>query len=405
MRHNILQIVLIATTMVCGATGEAQYQLPNPGFEEWDGNAVDAEPTHWNSFASSDGSYSSMASSPHHYRRNGHRTGGSGSHYLTIYTKSILGIKANGNMTTGRIHAGSMSAGSSDNYNYTQRSNTAHCQPFSGTPDSMYVWVSFYASSSSSQAQISAILHGDNDFRAPNQENTASLYCGKASQRFARTTTSASQMQWQQLKIPFVYDGTSDARYMLLNMTTNYTPGAGSANDSLSVDDIEFIYSAWLGSIDVDGIGIEGFSKGCFDYTVSVGDIASAVVTAETEADDATVAMQRTAIDDSNAMVTITVTAEDSITTKEYRVVLTSGERPERPVSIDRTETVQLSAYPNPTTGTVRVDGRAPFSLANLSGKVVLTGHAPCTLDMSNLPSGNYVLRCSDRCLLLTRVE
>ena len=49
------------------------------------------------------------------------------------------------------------SAASSDNYNYTQRSNADHSLAFTGTPDSMYVWVSYYAASGSSQGQVSAI--------------------------------------------------------------------------------------------------------------------------------------------------------------------------------------------------------------------------------------------------------
>ena len=186
--------LILALSMIA-MVANAQYQLPNPGFEQWDGDNT-SEPTHWNTFSSSDGTWASLASSNHHYRRNGGRPGSVGSHFLTIYTKSIVGVKANGNMTTGRIHAGSTSASSSENYNYTQRGNSNHCQPFTGTPDSMYVWVSYYAESGSSEAQISAILHGDNDFRAPNHENDASLYCGKAVAQFTRTTSSSSSDQW-----------------------------------------------------------------------------------------------------------------------------------------------------------------------------------------------------------------
>ncbi len=174
------KIITFTLSLMASATialGQSTFQLPNAGFEQWDGG-YDKEPTYWNTFESSDGSYASLASDNHHYRRSGHRPGGTGNYYLTIYTKSIIGIKANGNMTTGRIHAGSMSAASEENYNYTQRSNSEHCRPFTATPDSMYVWVSFYAASSSSVAQVEAIIHGDNDFRAPNHVGDASKYKG-----------------------------------------------------------------------------------------------------------------------------------------------------------------------------------------------------------------------------------
>lgn len=384
----------------CLAVG-AQYQLPNPGFEQWDGGST-SEPTHWNSFATSDGSYSSLASSPHHYRRDGGRPGTEGSHYLTIYTKSIVGIKANGNMTTGRIHAGSMSASSSDNYNYTQRSNANHSQPFTGTPDSMYVWVSFYAASAASQAQVSAIVHGDNDFRAPNQENNADLYCGKAQARFTRTTSSASVMQWQQVKVPFVYDGHSEARYLLVNITTNATPGSGSANDSLSIDDIEFVYSAWLTGILVDGHPIGGFRQELLDYTVHVDDagmLSSCVLEGIPEAADATVSTTLQPVDDTTSLALLTVTAEDGITVRTYRITLTTG-HPEgaAPLGIaDAHPRMGFTCYPNPVADRLTVEAHGEVRLCTLTGRLLqrhqVRGSA--TLDLSALPSGTYLLRCN----------
>lgn len=345
-KKSLLTIILAFvtfTTATVTTQAQAVYQLPNGGFEQWDNSSLNAEPEHWNSFATSDGSYASMASTPQHYHRFGGRPGTAGSSYLTIYTRSVLGIKANGNMTTGRLHAGAMSATSSENYNYTQTSNSNHCQPFSGTPDSMYFWVSFYAASSSSQAQVSAIIHGIMDFRSPNYENNPAMYCGKASSRFTRTTSSASSMTWQKMEVPFVYDGHSTVNYILVNLTTNYIGGSGSANDSLSIDDIVFIYSAWLNNITVNGIPVADFDKGTFDYTVALNDTAalsSVSVAAVTEADDATTEISITRLTDSTAMAVIDVTAEDSVTTRQYRVTFTAPMPEPTP-------------GPNPTTDTV----------------------------------------------------
>lgn len=385
--------ILIIMALVAVSAANAQFQLPNPGFEQWEGGNT-SEPVHWSSFATADGSYAGLASTPHHYRRNGGRPGTQGSHYLTIYTKSIMGIKANGNMTTGRIHAGSMSASSSDNYNYTQRSNADHCQPFTGTPDSMYVWVSFYAKTGDAQAQVSAILHGDNDFRSPNQENDGGLYCAKAVARFHRTTTSDDVMQWQQVKVPFVYDGQAEPAYMLVNITTNATPGSGDGNDSLSIDDIEFIYSSWLTGISVAGVPIDGFLKGTFDYIVRVEDTAmltTCEVTATTEVADATVGIERSRVDDTTALVVITVTAEDGVSTHTYSVTLsTSQSLGIAPVGEDR-----LAVYPNPTSGVVSVESNGEVSLYDMTGRLVMsrTVHGSATLDLSSLPSGIYMLR------------
>ena len=321
---TVMAFCLMATFTQTHA--QSVYQLPNPGFEQWDGTATNAEPEHWNSFATADGSWASLASTPHHYHRNGGRPGTEGSSYLTIYSTSVLGIVANGNMTTGRMHVGAMSASSSENYNYTQRSNTSHCQPFNGTPDSMYIWVSFYAAQQTSMAQVTAVIHGDNDFRSPNYENNPAFYCGKAITRFARTTSS-STMTWQQMKVPFEYDGAATPQYMLLSMTTNFNPGSGNANDSLSIDDIEFIYSAWLTNITLNGTTLDNFAMDVFDYSVTLADTAalsSAVVAVQTQVSDATPVITTNRLTDSTAMVTITFTAEDSVTVKEYHITLSA---------------------------------------------------------------------------------
>ena len=383
---------MIVAALAC----QAQYQLPNPGFEQWDGSSATAEPTHWNSFASSDGSYASMASAPHHYHRQGGRPGSTGSSYLTIYTKSILGIKANGNMTTGRIHAGALSASSSDNYNYTQRSNADHRQPFAGTPDSMYVWVSFYAASSSSQAQVTAYLHGDNDFRSPNDEGNTSLYRGIAQRSFTRTTTSASSMQWQQLKVPFVYSGSSTANYMLINLTTNATPGGGAADDSLSIDDIEFVYSAWLTGISVNGVPVPDFDKGVLDYNMHIDNLEDIEVDFQTEVNDVTTTELQETIDDTTVLFTIGVMAEDGVTFRQYRLTLTTG-APAVGIAQPLSHPVaRLHAYPNPASDRVSVEADGRVELYDMYGRCLSSSDVKgcATMNLEAMPAGIYLLRC-----------
>ena len=401
MKRNIIigfVFLGLALAMVQTVGAQGVYQLPNGGFETWDGSSNTSEPTHWNSFASSDGTWSGLASSTHHYRRDGSRPGGDGQHYLTIYTLSIIGVKANGNMTTGRIHAGSLSATSSDNYNYTERSNSDHSQPFTATPDSMYVWVSFYAGSGSSTAQVEAILHGDNDFRAPNHVGDASKYCGRAVAQTQRTTTSSTQMQWQQLRVPFVYDGATSANYMLVNMTTNTEPGSGDADDSLSIDDIVFIYSAWLKGIDVDGVALSSFSKDQFTYKVHVSDtgkLMTTEVTARAEAGDATITTERNRLSDTSAIVSLRVTAEDGVTVKEYSVVLSAG-LPDPTEGIDIAEEAEgFLMFPNPAVAQIWIEAEGEVSISDMSGRQMMTFdcHGKQMVDISHLPEGVYVVR------------
>lgn len=327
MRHRILNITAIIAIMAFSASVcQAQFQLLNPSFESWEGTAVNAKPTGWSSFPQSDGSYASLASTSQHYQRNGGRPGHSGSKYLTIYTRSILGIKANGNMTTGRIHAGSMSASNANNYNYTQRSSSYN-HPFSGHPDSMYVWASFYAQNASSQAAIKAYIHGDSDFKDPNDTTDHSNFCAKASTEFARTTTSATTPQWVQFQMPFEYIGTTTANYILMSMATNATPGGGNANDSLSVDDIEFIYSAWLDGISLDGEPLADFDRSVLEYSRSyptLADLNAVSVVVTTQSLYATATLSDTWLDDTSRLFSITITSEDSLTMKTYTLTLTA---------------------------------------------------------------------------------
>ena len=409
MKQSIIKSLAIGLSILATVSLSAQnnYQLPNNGFESWDGSATDAEPTHWNSFATCDGPWASFASSTHHYHRHGSRPGGTGSHYLTIYTQSIIGIKANGNMTTGRIHAGGLSATSSDNYNYTERSNADHSCPFTATPDSMYVWVSFYAGNASSTAQVEAVLHGDNDFKAPNDVSNTSLYKGRAVAQVTRTTTSATQMQWQQLRVPFVYNGSSSGNYMLVNMTTNKEPGEGDANDSLSIDDIEFIYSAWLNAITVDGTPVEGFQKDNFYYSVTVQDLEAlenAVVEAQTEVSDATVNVSRESISDTSVRVTLVVTAEDGVTTREYHVVLSTS----MPiVSIADVQSEEhFMVYPNPAEEVLNVEAEGLVVFGDVKGRKIkeTVSYGNVQFDLSNLPAGVYfVYNCGKSVKIIKR--
>ena len=353
MKKYFTLLLIMTLAMFLPTTKAQQYQLLNNGFEEWDNNSV---PVNWHTFNTADGSYSSMASSNHHYKRSGQRTGGSGSYFLEIYTKSILGIKANGNMTTGRIHAGAMSATSDNNYNYTDIDG-GYKQEFTATPDSMYFWVSFYASSASEYASVRVHIHGNSEFidgrygTDGSDVNTPSKYNRKAVSEFTRTTSSSSSYVWVQKKVPFV-KGTGSANYVLFTLSTNKTGGAGAANDALAIDDIEFIYSAWATDIVYNNQSIEEFSKTTYDYVRTVEYVSELASISElnfnvaTEVEDVTkeIVITETTYNGRPAkLATITITAEDGVTVKEYRVTVYALN--DDPVSYNVTATA------NPTAG------------------------------------------------------
>lgn len=323
MKKNLIFFSILLSLVF---TATAQFQLSNPGFENWEATSSQAKPNGWSSFPQSDGSWAWAARTAQHYHRNGGRPGTTGSSYVTIYSRSVMGVVANGNITTGQVHAGSTSASSSENYNYTHRGST-YAHSFTGTPDSMYVWVSYYAANASSLGSVRAFVHGDMDFRDPTHCSIPADYNCYAVSQFTRTTSSNTTPVWQQQRVAFTHDGTSSANYILVTIATNATPGSGSAGDSLSIDDIEFIYSAWLDTIAVNGTPLADFQRDSFYYSLELAtanDLRQAQLSVVPQASDAIVTVDTLWLDNYQVSYTIHVTAEDTVSVRTYQVVLTA---------------------------------------------------------------------------------
>lgn len=225
----------------------AQYgkQFDNRGFEQWTTRKSVSEPTHWHSGGTASGTFSGFVSSQIETSSQT-RPGSSGSKSVRLYPTKVLGITANGNLTNGRMNAGSMSASGSGNYNYTQRSNEAFNTSIDVIPDSLAVWVCFRSESATQNAEIHATVHGDADYKliANGTEEPLDKLVATARKSFTRTAPANGNYQWQRLSIPFEKNGTcNDVRYLLFTITTNAIPGEGSDRDDLFVDDILLIYN------------------------------------------------------------------------------------------------------------------------------------------------------------------
>lgn len=230
----------------------AQYgpQFDNRGFEQWtsrEANAV-SEPVHWHSGGTATGSFSGFLSNQIETSTQT-RPGTLGSKSVRVFPNSVLGITANGTITNGRMNAGSMSTTGSGNYNYTQRAESAYNTPISQLPDSVSVWVCFRSQSTTDKAQVKAIVHGDADYKiiADGTEEPVNMHVATAVLSFIRTSTANGAYTWRRLSIPFQNSGPcTDVRYVLFTATTNETPGSGSTNDDLYIDDVLLIYAPTL---------------------------------------------------------------------------------------------------------------------------------------------------------------
>ncbi len=220
----------------------AQQQIGNSNMESWDnvGQSTE-EPTNWNSFKTGTGGLSSFGSQQV-ARSTSIRSGASGTYCARIYAKSTLGVVANGLLTLGRVYMGSSTASSPDNYNFTKTSDANFSEALTGQPDSIVFWVKYTPVNNNHQARVHAILHDNYEFRDPIDANSAPHTAARAELNYGATGGN-----WVRKSVPFVYEAQVPAigvEYILVTFATSSTPGGGSANDEVLLDDIELIYNS-----------------------------------------------------------------------------------------------------------------------------------------------------------------
>ena len=141
-------------------------QILNSDFETWadkDGNAK-AEPRYWHSFESASGGLAGLAAGK--IKQSNTKKGGNFS--CQLKSSSILGIVANGTMTTGQLNAASGNATDPANHASLDISSTGkdkYGDPFyallNSCPDSLVLWVQFSqgtANSAHPYATVSAAI-------------------------------------------------------------------------------------------------------------------------------------------------------------------------------------------------------------------------------------------------------
>ena len=247
----------------------AQYQVTNSDFEQWESVSSGEEPVHWSSFLTASGTMASTVSAVQLVKTTDVRPGSTGTYSAKIHARSVYGIAiAQGNMTTGQINGGSMTATDANgNYNWTNTSDANFNMPFTGYPDAIRVWINFYAKNSAHTGKISAYLHGNGYYQDPNTGNTGQLVqlMAGAQAKPARTATSStySASSWQQVTVPFDYVAGVNARpsYALVSFATNSIPGSGTEGDFMYIDDMELLYYSELATATYNGVDIN-FTNG-----------------------------------------------------------------------------------------------------------------------------------------------
>ena len=228
------------------------YVLPNGGFEgAWTNN----EPAGWHSFVSATGELANLVkgNTEQFVQSNEVRPGSNGQHSAVLSSKNIFNVNANGNCTNGQIYAGSIDASlASANYNFSDP-DSAFNTPFHGRPDSIVFWAKYIpadrnASNAANQARMNAVITTDARYQDPEDDpakyNEVRLAAGFVNY------SATSDLGWQRISVPFVYDPANldkEPAYILTTFTTNMVPGGGTGtkdkSDSVFIDDVVLVYN------------------------------------------------------------------------------------------------------------------------------------------------------------------
>ncbi len=229
------------------------YQLENPGFEQWDGNDADDEPTGWNSFPSAScelpalinigGVACNTAKATRHEKSEDVRDGATG-YSCKIYATSAFSRIANGALTSGLMHLASTTPSDNSNCNQTMTGDNNFNHRLNAKPDSIVFWAKVVNASNDDSACCHLYIHDNYDLKDPLPANPSGyqshIVGGVPSYNFPNNGS-----QWRRHSAPIIYEGygSNDPQFVLITFSTNATPGGGSANDALYIDDIEFIYN------------------------------------------------------------------------------------------------------------------------------------------------------------------
>lgn len=228
-------------------TESGKTQIGNGDFEDWSNVTTDNHaPKNWNSFETAEGGYVGMVNKQQVKMVEDHRPGSNGLYCADIYSRNVVVAIAQGNLTLGCINAGSMTATAAGNHNFSKISDPTKSETISKIPTALKVWVKFVPGKNNTNypyARVAATVHDAFNYithgRASNDTDSNKEHA------IANAEKNFEKCDWTELTIPFVMTNNAviDGQlYIVVNFTTNATPGKGQVNDHLYVDDLELIY-------------------------------------------------------------------------------------------------------------------------------------------------------------------
>ncbi|MBO7491357.1 MAG: hypothetical protein J6T59_02835, partial [Bacteroidales bacterium] len=288
-------LLFLTASVTMGQTpNQTNTQFPNPGFEKWVAHSgahpydpiltnygyITDLPYNWHTFDEANATIvgASTAKKTHHKRSSGYKN----DYAISIYCATVLGIPANGAISTGQTMIGSTTAGSSSNYNYSNPNQSSSYAAsgsmtweFIGCPDTMSF---YYKTSYTNQDPLFKVfLHKNGEFR---DRANGTLYGGSDVKLIGSSVdTFSTSSSWKREVYPFTYStpGQGGTEYsflgqnsslhpvygyytslnrpdlMLASFSTSKTAGTGSNQDHLDIDELWCIYDKGLSSLTING--------------------------------------------------------------------------------------------------------------------------------------------------------
>tara|TARA_B100000508_G_scaffold137355_1_gene131576 strand:- start:96359 stop:97273 length:915 start_codon:yes stop_codon:yes gene_type:complete len=224
-----MEKIIIAFYLITFALGGfAQQQIENGDFEAWENQGTaEEEPVDWSSLKTAD---ALASTAPSVLSPDTGRNGGTCAR-LEVKEVPLVGIKANGLLTNGRVHA---DFNPENGYVFTDPNDPQWHTAFTSRPDSIIGWYK-YEPQNGDKGKIEVVLHVSQGSLPFN--GTENNMIGRAKFEFTTQQTS-----WTRFSKEFNYYDPQAPEYILTTIASGDST-ISETGSTLWIDDISLVYN------------------------------------------------------------------------------------------------------------------------------------------------------------------
>ena len=323
-------------TMFFNTVGD-HFQLPNGDMEAW--NTSINEPLHWHGFMTAYGTYAPTSKTLAKLSQSTNVHSGATGNYSAVMSAGqvpVLGIIANGTMTNGHLKAGAMVANSYDNHAHmcadstqTDPNGDRYYMALYAKPDKFNVWLKYTqgTANANNKANVSVKTFDGTYYQEPSGTTYTNL-----SGSIVGGQISASD--WTLYSFPFDSDSyaanNAASNAIFVTFSTNGSPGSGSKNDSVYVDDMELVYLGAMTDLRYQGQTLAGWNPAVTTYSIEVAGAPSLDdFTATIEGVSAVLTKSMEQTSDNTYRIAISVVSGDMQQAACYIITATVNDQPQ----------------------------------------------------------------------------